>query len=133
VLLLNQDRHNTDPIFPVAQETHCGQRRWHVLAGGRHPCWPPAAKIDLVKAKVLPRRHRECATVPYLARQLPVFCRPTSKFIRLSRCSRKTMVKSKRHEDLYWFRVERYVRSQRWSSVCSSLECFEVLTMGVQE
>ena len=39
------------------------------------------------------------------------------------------MVASKRHEDLYWFRPEPYVQSQRRSSACSSLECSEVLTM----
>jgi len=37
----------------------------------------------------------------------------TSKFIQLSRCSRKTMVASKRDEDLYWFKPEPYVQSQR--------------------
>jgi hypothetical protein len=40
------------------------------------------------------------------------------------------MVASKRHEDLYWFRPEPYVPSQRCSSAYSSLECSEVLTMG---
>ena len=40
------------------------------------------------------------------------------------------MVASNRHEDLYWFRPELYVQSQRRSSACSSLECSEVLTMG---
>jgi hypothetical protein len=40
------------------------------------------------------------------------------------------MVASNRHEDLYWFRPEPYVQSQRRSSVCSSFECYEVLTMG---
>jgi hypothetical protein len=39
------------------------------------------------------------------------------------------MVASNRHKDLYWFRPEPYVQSQRRSSVCSSLECSEVLTM----
>ena len=39
------------------------------------------------------------------------------------------MVASKRHEELYWFRPEPYVQSQRRSSACSSLECSEVLTM----
>ena len=43
------------------------------------------------------------------------------------------MVASKRHEDLYWFRPEPYVQSQRRSSACSSLECSEVLTIGAQE
>jgi hypothetical protein len=41
-----------------------------------------------------------------------VFCRPTSEFIRILRCSRKTMVaskRSKRHEELYWFKLELYV------------------------
>ena len=47
------------------------------------------------------------------------------------RCSRKTMIASKRYDDLYWFRPESYVQSQRWSSACSSLECSEVLTIGV--
>jgi hypothetical protein len=41
------------------------------------------------------------------------FVNRTSKFIRSPRCSRKTMVASKRHEDLYWFRLEPYVQSQR--------------------
>jgi hypothetical protein len=40
------------------------------------------------------------------------------------------MVASNRHEDLYWFRTESYVQSQRRSSVCSSLDCSKVLTMG---
>jgi hypothetical protein len=40
------------------------------------------------------------------------------------------MVASNRHEDLYWFRPELYVQSQRRSSACSSLECPKVLTMG---
>jgi hypothetical protein len=43
------------------------------------------------------------------------------------------MVASKRHEELYWFRPEPYVQSKRRSSTCSSLECSEVLTIGVQE
>ena len=47
----------------------------------------------------------------------------------MSRYSRKTMVESNRHEDLYWFRPEPYVQSQRRSSMCSLLECSEVLTM----
>ena len=58
------------------------------------------------------------------------FVDQTSKLIRLPRCSRKTMVASNRHKDLYWFRPEPYVQSQRWSSACFSLECSEVLTMG---
>ena len=41
------------------------------------------------------------------------FANWTSKFIRLPRCSRKTMVASKRHEELYWFRPESYIQSQR--------------------
>ena len=40
------------------------------------------------------------------------------------------MVASNRQEDLYWFRPEPYVQSQRRLSVCSSLECSEVLIMG---
>ena len=40
------------------------------------------------------------------------------------------MVASNRHEDLYWFRPELYVQSQRRSSTCSLLECSDVLTMG---
>ena len=40
------------------------------------------------------------------------------------------MVASNKHEDLYWFRSEPYVQSQRRSSACSSLECSKVLTMG---
>ena len=41
------------------------------------------------------------------------FVNRTSKFIRLPYCSRKMMVASKRHEDLYWFRTEPYAQSQR--------------------
>ena len=37
------------------------------------------------------------------------FINRTSKFIRLPRCSRKTMVACKRHDDLYWFRPKPYV------------------------
>jgi hypothetical protein len=33
----------------------------------------------------------------------------TIKLIRLLCCSRKMMVASKRHEDLYWFRPEPYI------------------------
>jgi hypothetical protein len=40
------------------------------------------------------------------------------------------MVASNRHENLYWFRPEPCVQSQRRSSACSSLECSEVLTVG---
>jgi hypothetical protein len=40
------------------------------------------------------------------------------------------MVVSNRHKDLYWFKLEPYIQSQRRSSACSSLECLEVLTMG---
>ena len=40
------------------------------------------------------------------------------------------MVASNRHENLYWFRREPFVQSQRRSSACSSLECSEVLTIG---
>jgi hypothetical protein len=42
----------------------------------------------------------------------------------------KTMVASKRHKNLYWFRPEPYVQSQRRSSACSSLECSKILRMG---
>jgi hypothetical protein len=41
------------------------------------------------------------------------FINRTSKLIRLPRYSRKTMVAFKRYEDLYWFRPEPYVQSQR--------------------
>jgi hypothetical protein len=58
-----------------------------------------------------------------------VFCHPTSEFIRMSRCSKKTMVASKD--------TRNYTSSGRSptsslrdrSSVCSSIECSEVLTM----
>ena len=40
------------------------------------------------------------------------------------------MVASNRHRDLYWFRPEPYVQSQRLSSTCFLLECSKVLTMG---
>ena len=62
-----------------------------------------------------------------------VFCQPTSEFVWMSRCSKKTMGAFKRHKELYYFRSEPYVQSQRRSSACSSLECSKVLTMGVQE
>jgi hypothetical protein len=40
------------------------------------------------------------------------------------------LVAFKRHKELYWFRLEPYVQSQRRSSACSSVECSKVLTMG---
>jgi hypothetical protein len=40
------------------------------------------------------------------------------------------MVAFKRHNKLYWFRLELYVQFQRRSSVCSLVECSEVLTIG---
>jgi hypothetical protein len=40
------------------------------------------------------------------------------------------MVASKRYKELYWFRPEPYVQSQRRLSAYSSVECSEVLTMG---
>jgi hypothetical protein len=43
-----------------------------------------------------------------------VFCYLTSEFIRMSCCSRKTMVPSKNTKNyIYWFRSEPYVQSQR--------------------
>jgi hypothetical protein len=59
-----------------------------------------------------------------------VFCQPTSEFIRMLRYFRKTMVASKD--------TRNYIGSDRStmssftesSSVCSSVECSEVLTMG---
>ena len=57
------------------------------------------------------------------------FVNRTSKLIRLLHCSRKTIVAYNKHDDLYWFRPEPYVRSQRRSSEYSSLECYEILTM----
>ena len=41
------------------------------------------------------------------------FVNRTSKFIRLPHCSRKTMVASKRHENLFWFKPKPYVQSHR--------------------
>ena len=41
------------------------------------------------------------------------FVNQTSKLIQLPCYSRKTMVASNIHEDLYWFRPEPYVQSQR--------------------
>ena len=52
-------------------------------------------------------RRKECFGV------LSVLRRPTSEFIRMSRCSKKMIVASKRHEELYWFKPEPYVHSQR--------------------
>ena len=40
------------------------------------------------------------------------------------------MVASKRQKELYWFRPEPYVQSQRRSSACSSIEFSEVVIMG---
>jgi hypothetical protein len=61
---------------------------------------------------------------------LSVFCPPTIEFIRVSRCSKKTMVASKD--------TRNYIASGRspistlrgGSGSCSSVECSEVLTMG---
>ena len=40
------------------------------------------------------------------------------------------MVASNRHKDLYWFRSEPYIQSERRLSACFLLECSKVLTMG---
>ena len=55
--------------------------------------------------------NQECATVPTWSVNYRCFINRTSKLIRLSCCSRKMMVASKRHKDLYWFRPEPYVQS----------------------
>ena len=69
-------------------------------------------------------------TVPYLARQLSVFCQPMSEFIRMSRCSRKTMVASKDTRNYTGSDQSPTSSLRESSSVCSSVECSEVLTMG---
>jgi hypothetical protein len=53
--------------------------------------------------------YQECAIVPYLARQQSCFVNWTSKYMRLLYCSRKMMIASNRHKDLYWFRPKPYV------------------------
>jgi hypothetical protein len=66
----------------------------------------------------------------FVCDSVSVFCRPTSEFIRVSRCFRKTMLA---HKD-----TKSYTSSGRSptsslrddSSLCSSVECCEVLTMG---
>ena len=40
------------------------------------------------------------------------------------------MVASNRHKDIYWFRSEPYIQSERRLSACFLLECSKVLTMG---
>ena len=67
---------------------------------------------------------------PYLVHQLSVFCHPMSEFIRMSCCSRKTMVASKDTRN-YTGSGRSPTSSLRDSlSACSSVECSEVLTMG---
>ena len=80
---------------------------------GQQPCLVGAA---VCRVQALPHGH---LADPYCR----CFINRTSKFIRLPRCSRKTMVAYNRHEDLYWFRPEPYIQPQRRSSACSSLEC----------
>jgi hypothetical protein len=69
-------------------------------------------------------------TVPYLARQLLVFCQPTSEFIRMSRCSRKTMVASKDTRNYTGSGQSPMSSLREGLSMCSSVDCSEVLTMG---
>jgi hypothetical protein len=67
---------------------------------------------------------------PYLACQLSVFYQWASEFIRVSHCSRKTMVASKDIRN-YTSSCRSPTSSLRESSgVCSSVECSEILTMG---
>jgi hypothetical protein len=78
----------------------------------------------------LPSQQRECMTVPYLARQLLVFCHPMSEFIHVSRCSRKTMVTSKGTRNYIGSRQSPTSTLRDSLSSCSSVECSEVLIMG---
>ena len=101
----------------MAEDEH---GRWHFDADELGIPMTDAATMgrSMGESIIGARSHRfllnnECATIPYLSRQLSVFCKPTSEFIRMSHCCRKTMVASKRHEELYWFRLEPYVLSQR--------------------
>jgi hypothetical protein len=59
-----------------------------------------------------------------------VFCQPTSEFIRVSRCSRKTMVASKDTRNYTSLGRSPTSSLRDGLSKCSLIECFKVLTMG---
>jgi hypothetical protein len=59
-----------------------------------------------------------------------VFCQPTSEFIRVSCCSRKTMVASKYIKNYTGLDRSPTFSFIEGSSSCSSVECSEVLTIG---
>ena len=63
-------------------------------------------------------------------RYMSAFCQPVSKFIRVSRCSRKTMVASKDTKNYTGLGRSPMSSLRDSSSACSSVECSEVLTMG---
>jgi hypothetical protein len=67
---------------------------------------------------------------PYLAHQLSMFCRPTSEFIRVSRCFRKMMVALKGMRSYTGSGQSPMSSLRDNSSSCSSVECSEVLTTG---
>ena len=55
--------------------------------------------------------NRECTTAPYWRANCRCFVNQTSKLILLPCYSRKMMVASNRHENLYWFKPEPYIQS----------------------
>ena len=61
---------------------------------------------------------------------LSVFCHLMSEFIRVSRCSSKTMAASKDIRNYIGLGRSPMSSLRDSSSACSSVECSEVLTMG---
>ena len=66
----------------------------------------------------------------FLCDFVSVFCGPTSEFIRVSRCSRKTMVALKDTKSYTGSGRSPTSSLRDDSSSCSSVECSEVLIMG---
>ena len=66
----------------------------------------------------------------YMRNYMSVFCHPTSELIRMSRCSRKTMVTSKDTRNYTGLGRSPTSNFRDGSSACSLIECSEVLTMG---
>ena len=66
----------------------------------------------------------------YMRNYMSVFCHPTSEFIFMLHCSRKTMVASKDTMNYTGSGQSPMTSLRDSSSACSLVQCSEILTMG---
>jgi hypothetical protein len=121
----NQTRRNLTPVFEaMANKTLCefsalttaNIRTRPTITIGDNAFDLKPALINMMQASQFCGKAHEDASA-HLLHFLEIcscqcFVNRTSKLKRLPCYSRKTMVASKIHEDLYWFRLEPYVQSQ---------------------